>query len=317
MANTLISGHSNGNTYVMIYEDGTKVRLTMDDEFYPEFPESMDYKITNRCTGTNCAFCHERSGPDGAHGDIMNDRFIETLKPGTELALGGGNVLEHPDFVPFLHKLKTLGIIANATFNQKHFLENIDMIKGLADAGLLHGIGISLGSSQAHPQSLLAGLRRVPFPNAVIHVINGVHSLSALSQLYDQGLKLLILGYKTFGRGEGYYAGHSAAIDSAKSTLRDELPELIKHFDAVSFDNLAIVQLNVREVLGEEEWNGFYMGAEGEFTMYVDSVNKQYAISSTSVDRYPLEDDAKSMFSAIRKKAGFMTYEEYRKKGRE
>ena len=45
----LIGEYINGNYTVKIYEDGTKIRETKEDEFISSFPESIDLKITNRC----------------------------------------------------------------------------------------------------------------------------------------------------------------------------------------------------------------------------------------------------------------------------
>ena len=38
-----------------------------------------------------CPFCHEGSTTDGKFGDIMNEKFIDTLHPYQEVALGGGD----------------------------------------------------------------------------------------------------------------------------------------------------------------------------------------------------------------------------------
>ena len=69
--------YHNGNYDVFInLENGTKVRKNDLDNLTPEFPESFDYKITNKCHH-NCPMCHENSNPSGVHGNIMNDKFIE------------------------------------------------------------------------------------------------------------------------------------------------------------------------------------------------------------------------------------------------
>lgn len=68
----LLGIYKNGNYRVRIYDDGTKVRETIDpndNKFIAEFPESIDLKITNRCD-MGCKMCHENSTIDGAHGDI-------------------------------------------------------------------------------------------------------------------------------------------------------------------------------------------------------------------------------------------------------
>ena len=50
-------------------------------------------------------------------------------------------------------------------------------------------------------------------------------------------------------------------------------------FDVVSFDNLAIKQLCVKDILSTKEWNEFYMGDDGAATMYADLVEKKFANS--------------------------------------
>ena len=105
----LLGVYKNGNHKTMIFSDGTRVRSTNEDEFTFDFAENMDIKICNKCDA-GCKYCHEGSTPDGKLADIMNEKFIETLHPYQEVALGGGNILEHPDLIPFLRKLKDLKV---------------------------------------------------------------------------------------------------------------------------------------------------------------------------------------------------------------
>ena len=102
----------NGNYWKILFDDGTIVKYNKLDNLTPEYPDSMDVKITNKCD-KGCIFCHENSKPNGEHGDIMNAKFIETLLPYTELAIGGGNPLEHLDLEAFLEKCKSLKLIPN------------------------------------------------------------------------------------------------------------------------------------------------------------------------------------------------------------
>ena len=98
----ILGQYKNGNTKVIIYDDGTKVRMTDDDEFRPEFAENIDLKITNHCSGANCLYCHEGSSPNGTHANIMSESFINTLHPYQEIAIGGGDATSHPDLIPLL-----------------------------------------------------------------------------------------------------------------------------------------------------------------------------------------------------------------------
>jgi hypothetical protein len=286
----------NGNYMMFIdLETGTKIRKNNFDCFIPEKPESMDIKITNKCD-MGCAFCHENSTADGLHGDIMNLKFIETLLPYTELALGGGNPLTHPDLVPFLEKCKSLKLIPSMTINQVHFMkpEYAELIDKLVNEKLIYGLGISLTRAT---DEFIAKVKK--YPNAVVHIINGVQPLAEVRKLYDQNLKILILGYKMFRRGIEYF---SEAVDSAKTEYYAELANMTKRFDVVSFDNLALNQLEVKRLLTDDEWNEFFMGNDGSHTMYIDCINKQYARSSTAPieDRRELLDDIKPMFDYIR-----------------
>jgi MoaA/NifB/PqqE/SkfB family radical SAM enzyme len=286
----------NGNyTMYLDLETGTKIRKNDLDFFEPEKPESMDIKITNKCD-MGCAFCHENSTPDGLHGDIMNLKFIESLLPYTELAIGGGNPLTHPDLIPFLEKCKALKLVPSMTINQYHFMkpEYEELIDKLVNEKLIYGLGVSLTVAS---YDFINKIKK--YPNAVIHIINGVQSLNQVKKLYDHNLKVLILGYKMFRRGIEYF---SEAVDIIKNDYYNELAEMTKHFDVVSFDNLALKQLEVKRLLTEDEWNEFFMGDDGSHTMYIDCINKQYARSSTASieDRRELLDDIKPMFDYIR-----------------
>ena len=283
----------NGNYDIYMFSDGTKVRKNNLDCFIPDKPESMDYKITNKCD-KGCAFCHEDSRPDGQQGDIMHDKFIETLNPYTELAIGGGNPLEHPDLIKFLRKCKKLRLIPNMTVNQVHFMKHFNDIKKMIDEHLIYGLGVSLVTIT---DEFIKKVQQIP--TAVIHMINGVHSVEEFKKLYDKNLKVLILGYKEFRRGKAYY---NEEVEFEKERLYVFLPEVVEHFKVVSFDNLALDQLKVKDMLSKAEWDQFFMGNDGTFTMYVDSVNKTFSRSSTTPieQRHAMLDDIKPMFDQIR-----------------
>ena len=289
--------YQNGNYTITIdTKDGTKIRENDLDFFRADFPESMDVKITN-CCDMGCPMCHENSTKYGLHGDIMSEVFIDKLNPYTELAIGGGNPLEHPDLVPFLEKCKKLKLIPSMTVNQVHFMKNKNFLKDLADQKLIYGLGISLVRVT---NDFIDTVKE--FPNAVIHVINGIVTPLELECMAGEGLKILILGYKQFRRGEKLYQEQGEQIEETKSWLYKKLPQVISEgwFEVVSFDNLAIKQLDAQRLMSNEDWDQFYMGDDGSATMYVDMVNREFAKSSTSTERYPLEDDIIAMFEKIR-----------------
>jgi hypothetical protein len=290
----LLGEYKNGNYKVSIFDDGTKVRENDLDNLTPYFPENIDLKITDYCD-IGCAFCHENSTVKGLHGNILNQDFIKTLSPYTELALGGGNPIDHPDLVEFLHELKDRNIIANITVNQKHFMDNQELISYLVKEELVHGLGVSITEVS---DDLVQKLSE--YKNLVIHIIYGVMSPEELTKLYGLGLKLLILGYKIFRRGESWYNKHDDEFEVNSNWVYENLPNIINQFMVTSFDNLAIRQLEVSRLMSKEKWNTFYMGDDGQYTMYIDMVKREYAISSTSTTRYPLDSSIYNMFEQVK-----------------
>lgn len=291
----LLGEYNNGNFRTQIFVDGTKIRETEDDEFNPAFAENMDVKITNYCD-MGCPFCHEGSTTDGKFGDILNEKFIDTLHPYQEVALGGGDTTSHPDLIPFLHKLKERKVIANMTVNQIHFEKKQDLIKQLVNERLIYGLGVSIVNPTEHFIELIS-----QYPNAVIHVINGILKPSDLEVLANKNLKMLILGYKRLRRGNDWIREDHENIMEKQMWLYDNLAEIIKQFNVVSFDNLAIEQLNVRRLMSNEDWNEFYMGDDGSMTYYIDMVERKFARSSTADfdKRYDLMDSVDDMFRKI------------------
>ena len=278
----LLSKYRNGNYNVAIFDDGTKIRYNDLDCLIPEFPESMDMKISNYCP-FGCPMCHEKSSEDGEYGKILHHPFIKTLHSGTELALGGGAVTYHPDLIPFLEELKEQGVLPSITINQREWEET--KIDYLINNQLIYGLGVSFTNVDDEVWDKI-----LSYPNAVVHLIAGYHSRDIFEYFANKGAKILILGYKNWGRGEDYFKNYSNQIMVRMRELKEILPTLFTRCKVVSFDNLSIKQLDIRTVIGEEKWKEFYMGDDGQYTMYVDMVKQECAKSSTSPDRFPLSE---------------------------
>lgn len=295
--------YRNGNYLVMLDPDsGTKIRYNSGDSLMPEFPESIDVCISKKCV-IGCEFCHERCTPDGKHADLMGLRFIDSLHPYTELALNGNDPI-HPNLVPFLEKCKSLKLIPSLTVNYKTFKKNIEFLKLLCDKKLIYGLGVSIDGVEVDDDgsasTMLSMLKM--FPNLVLHAINGIIRVSDLELLSHNDLKLLILGYKSFGRGIEFMGYNGLEVLCNQSELYDKLPEIVEEewFEVTSFDNLGIEQLDPKRLMTERDYSRFYMGEDGNFTFYIDAVNGKFARCSTATERYDITDDVKEMFDVIR-----------------
>lgn len=286
----VLNNYKNGNYKVSIYADGTKIRYGKVDKFEPEFPESIDLKITNYCD-KGCKFCHENSTIDGKHAKL-DEPFLGTLRAGTELAVGGGDPLSHPDLIEFLTRMKRQGVICNITVNQQN---DLGVLQTLVTCGLIYGVGISCFK---YDQKVIDFA--IKNPNTVLHVINGVITEEEVRQFFNKKLKILILGYKTIRRGKKYFENNSESVEKNKKDTFDNLLEIMNNFAVVSFDNLAIKQLNPSRLLSKEMYDKHYMGDDGDFTMYVDLVNKEFAVSSTREKRFALLDNIDDMFDRVR-----------------
>lgn len=285
--------YKNGNYMVYINpETGDKIRNSRGNKFMPSFAENCDVTITERCDG-QCAFCYAGCTPDGKHGDL-NAKFLDTLHPYTELAING-NDMSHPDLIPFLERMKTRMVFVNVTINQKHFEQHFGLIKDLQQKGLIKGVGVSLNKTTPQFIQLVKSVR-----NVVIHVINGIVTRDDWYNLQNNDLDVLILGYKTTGRGDDYLCKNQGKVERNQEWLRESLPISFNKFRTVEFDNLALEQLDVRSMVSEDLWNSHYMGDDGDFTFFINLVGNYFAENSTSQIHYPLMDDVVDMFNVIR-----------------
>ena len=194
--------YKNGNYTVTIEEDGTKTRyISPNREPLPEFPESVDLKITNKCD-LNCAFCYECSCPDGVDAKFT-DIVIATnnIPEGVEIAIGGGNPLYYQRLPELLKFFKSKHLIANITVNERHLTPHYeDLLQAFIDDKLIYGIGVSLSNGWKKPTFLLENA------HIVAHVIAGIHTPEVIDRIRAHYNKVLILGYKEYGRGKKYYS---------------------------------------------------------------------------------------------------------------
>lgn len=292
----------NGNVAVTIHADGSLIR-EWEGEPRPEHPCSIDLKITDYCDA-GCPFCHESSTKRGRHANASRTtEIVESLPSGVEIAIGGGNPLSHPELHALLSVMKSRGLIANLTVFWEHAVGAASQLHGLQRDGLVYGIGISVGD--CHPDlidQLLVQEQNgdeMRLKNVVYHLIAGIHSPWHL--LSPKEGRFLVLGYKQYGRGVRHF---SPEIEQRLKVWRYFLPGVLANAHLVSFDNLAIERLGVRAIVSPEAWQRGYMGDDGSFTMYVDAVRDEFAVSSTS-PRMPLARmTAREAFQVLRAKRG-------------
>ena len=300
----LIGSYINGNIQTTIYKDGTRVRKLQPEEVYyeynkfkqniftkpeielmkPEFPESIDLKITNYCEN-NCPFCYANCNKEGKHGDTdFIKHIIEQMHPYTEIAIGGGNALSHPDLVDILKFAKYNKVICNMTLKDLDIINNSDLVIQLLKNNLVECIGISPTNIDTLQQSINITTEG-RWNSYIIHLIVGIHGKEFIDQLKDKRNylgaldKVLFLGYKEIGRGINYNSKYKKQIKENTEYLKKCIQENNLPFtgEIVSFDNLAIDQLQLQTI---KDFNTLYQGKDGQFSFYIDAVKQTYAKSS-------------------------------------
>lgn len=291
----LLHTYKNGNCSIDLYSDGTKIRTCAEKIPAPVFPESIDLKITDYCS-EGCKFCHESCTKKGKHSDIRIIKYLLNcnLPAGTEIAVGGGDPTSHPHLEPLLEWMKCNDLIANLTVTNGVATWKSRLIKTLQEYKLIYGLGVSYKNlKDIHMDDQLT---KLPYnDNTVLHTIVGVTPPQDLLT-HGKGKKILVLGFKNYGRGKKMYA----AAEKKFGEWRYWISTIMKMVKVISFDNLAIEQLNIKDRITPSAWKSFYMGDEGQFTMYIDAVNNKYAVSSTS-ERHDIGRlTIKEMFKNVR-----------------
>jgi radical SAM protein with 4Fe4S-binding SPASM domain len=117
--------HATGYNFIGDPDTGVTVRwgrnLTENPARAP-WPELVDISISNQCS-KGCDFCYRDSRPDGAVMSLETyEHLLDCLTspiwgPPFQVAIGGGEPLEHPQLLDILDATQRRGIVANFTTN--------------------------------------------------------------------------------------------------------------------------------------------------------------------------------------------------------
>lgn len=287
----------NGNATVTLLKDGTR-KVEFDGELNLEFPLNVDIRISNRCAfGMNsntgkaiCDFCHESATTDGKDFNVytlIEELRYNKLPAGIELAIGANQVT--PDLFWLLKCAHAEGWICNLTINQGHTWRDLEILRDVIHLGWIKGLGISYRKGLALPHYKL-----LDYPNTVFHVIAGIDTVEEVLELAERGVrKVLVLGEKDFGFNKGRV---SLKSENHVNWYR-QVRRLFDVFEVVSFDNLALQQLNVKRFV--MDYDTFY---QGEHSFYINAVDQTFSPSSRSSEKVSWADiSVKDYFKTLEK----------------
>ena len=118
--------------YKAIFDEKTGYTIRMghngENPFWKETgPELLDIAITNYCE-KECSFCYRGSNKMGSHMKLdLYERILKSAKQAGvfQIALGGGNPNQHPDFIEILRMTREYGIVPSYTTNGQGMTEQI------------------------------------------------------------------------------------------------------------------------------------------------------------------------------------------------
>lgn len=119
--------------YSVLFNDKTGVLLRIEKKGFKEpkyskhGPELLDVSITNWCD-KGCSYCYRNSNIHGVHISLEEYKLI--LKQAQEcdvfqIALGGGNPNQHPQFCEILKTTREYGIVPSYTTNGRGLTKKI------------------------------------------------------------------------------------------------------------------------------------------------------------------------------------------------
>lgn len=133
VGNDIVCQYHQSEKYTTIFNRDTGFFVRKEDigekePFWSEDgPELLDLSITSYCE-KECAFCYRQAGRHGKHMQFADVKMVieEAKQSGVlQIALGGGNPNQHPDFILILRLIREAGIVPSYTTNGEGLNESI------------------------------------------------------------------------------------------------------------------------------------------------------------------------------------------------
>lgn len=254
--------------------NGTKLRFALGAYRKASKPELVDLKITDFCS-FGCTFCYQNSGLEGKHASLENIDFIvkQLAKAKVfEVAIGGGETLEHPQIVEIITKFYEAGIVPNFTTKfpgkvRKFWPQLGHMVGGFAYSAET--------PAQIHAAAKLFKAGGIPSKKVNLHCVMGLTTREEfrayLEAAEEEGYRVTLLGYKTVGRGKNI-------VPHPYAWWVEEVQDLInqERCPSLSIDTPLAAQYG--SLLPVPTYT--YHTQEGAVSMYIDCVALTFGTSS-------------------------------------
>ena len=264
-----------------------------DDPIWAPVPELADISISNHCT-KGCSFCYRDSTANHEFMSVDDYCFVldamyhKDLGGVFQVALGGGEPLEHPDFLRIIDETIKRNIVPNFTTNGLHLSQDICA----AIRGKVGAVALSISSinelMRDHIDMLVGnGIRtNIHYVLSQENIDEAIEILSGRYTVLFQGINAIIfLTYKPAGRADKSFIlqKSNTFLHFLKLINDDKL-----HHPKVGFDACFVPMLmhytDIRKDLIDTCEGGF-------FSVYIDhKMNVSPCSFSGNRDCYSLRD---------------------------
>jgi hypothetical protein len=239
-----------------------------------EVPELVDVSIADYCV-TGCAYCYRGSTPQGGWASVEQVRAVISALRGigtTEIAIGGGEPLQHPEIWKILEDFWTRedGPYLHVTTRELGWLQVPAQRQLMLDR--VTAFGFSVDTARQAKTVIDAFAAEGVASRVKLQVIAGVMSTSQVRETLDvageHDVGVLLLGYKETGRGSSVRTRHVLA------------PEILQHDTGASVGIDTVLAQQWAPWLAEHAWPGSYTLQEGAFSCFIDAVSGKLYRSS-------------------------------------
>lgn len=312
VGNNVFQKHYPDEYYSVFFNKKTGYFVRAEDEGYPEplwskhGPELLDISVTNWCD-KGCTFCYRKSTVHGNHMSIENYETVMRQAKAMDVmqvALGGGNPNQHPEFIKILELTNEYGIVPCYTTNGRGLTE--DILKATRD--LCGSVAISAYEPYAEFRNSVELLLKydiranVHFVTDSISIDTAINWLKNPPDILDGINSLIFLNYKPIGRLPNM---DLMVKDPKKIEEFYGLVESNKYSFKIGFDSCSISgvarYLNVN--------SSFYEGCDaGRFSAFVDENLRMYPCSFMSNTTWFGDLNKDSMYDVWTKNEYFLKY---------
>ncbi len=204
------------SNYKGIYFNNKTLRIALDPTkpiTELEYPEFYDVKITDHCSG-QCPYCYMDSKVTSEHPVDVVDKIMDFFnvmsdneKP-FQVAIGGGEPTEHPEFIDILQTFYEIGITPNYTTNGM-FSDDSKLSKQIIEATKKYCGGVAV-SCHPHLYDHWTKATQLFFMNDIklnLHIIiSDSHSADYFRSIYNEWKEkvdhFVLLPYGSQGRAK-------------------------------------------------------------------------------------------------------------------